>query len=60
MSSVQVAFWLEYYNIVLNNNTAKTNCYQMLFSLFFIIDNNTRFCLITQVFVSDKTSESYK
>jgi len=60
MSPAQVVLWLEYHDVVLNDNTAKTNCYQMLLSLFLIIDNNTRSCLIAQALVSDETTESYK
>jgi len=60
MSPAQVVLWLEYHDVVLNDNTAKTNRYQMPLSLFLIIDNNTRSCLIAQALVSDEMTESYK
>ncbi len=60
MSPAQVVLWLEYHDVVLNDNTAKTNRYQMPLSLFLIIDNNTRSRLVAQALVSDETTESYK
>src|SRR6266540_2884215 len=60
MSSTQIALWLEYHDVILNDNTAKTNHYQIPLSLFLTIDNNTRSCLVTQALMSDKTTESYK
>jgi len=60
MSPTQIAFWLEYYDVILNDNTAKTNCYQMPLLLFLAVDNNTRSRLVAQALVSDETTESYK
>src|SRR6266540_1436931 len=60
MSPTQIALWLEYHDIILNDNTIKTNRYQMLLSLFLAIDNNTRSRLVAQALVSDETTESYK
>jgi len=51
---------LEYYDVILNDNTAKTNRYQMPLSLFLAVDNNTRSRLVAQALVSDETTESYK
>src|SRR5438270_8677079 len=34
MSPSQIALWLEYHDVVLNDNTAKTNRYNMPLSLF--------------------------
>lgn len=42
MSPTQVALWVEYHDVVLNDNTAKTNRYQMPLLLFLVVDNNTR------------------
>ncbi|CAG8645386.1 20382_t:CDS:2 [Cetraspora pellucida] len=39
MSSDQIEQWLKFGDVVLNNNTAATNCYKMVFSLFLIVDN---------------------
>jgi hypothetical protein len=60
MSPTQIAFWLEYHDVILNDNTAKTNRYQMPLSLFLAIDNNTKSRLVAQALVSDETTESYK
>src|SRR6266496_5827830 len=60
MSPAQITLWLEYHDVILNNNTAKTNRYQMPLSLFLVIDNNTKSRLIAQALVSDETVESYK
>jgi len=42
MSPAQITLWLEYHDVILNDNTAKTNRYQMPLSLFLVIDNNTK------------------
>src|SRR6059058_1189653 len=60
MSPSQIALWLEYHNVVLNDNTAKTNRYNMPLSLFLIVDNNTKSRLVAQSLVSDKMVETYK
>ena len=60
MSPMQITLWLEYYNVILNDNTAKTNRYNMPLSLFIAVDNNTRLHIIAQALVSDETTESYK
>jgi hypothetical protein len=60
MNSSQIDLWLEYHDIIMNDNTHKTNCYQMPLSLFLIVDNNTRSRLVAQALVSDETTESYK
>ncbi|CAG8668959.1 2853_t:CDS:2, partial [Ambispora gerdemannii] len=60
MSPTQITLWLEYHDVILNDNTAKTNRYQMPLSLFLAVDNNTRSRLVAQALVSDETTESYK
>jgi hypothetical protein len=60
MSPTQITLWLEYHDVILNDNTAKTNRYQMPLSLFLAIDNNTRSRLVAQALMSDETTESYK
>ena len=51
MSSTQIALWLKYHDVILNNNTTKTNRYQMSLSLFLTVDNNTRSHLVIQILV---------
>ena len=60
MSLTQITLWLEYHDVILNDNTAKTNHYQMPLSLFLVVDNNTKSRLVAQALVSDETVESYK
>lgn len=60
MSPTQISIWLEYHDVILNDNTAKTNRYNMPLSLFLTVDNNTRSRLVAQALVSDETTESYK
>ena len=60
MSPEQVILWLEYHDVILNDNTAKTNRYQMPLSLFLIVNNNTKSRLVAQALVSDEMTESYK
>src|SRR2546426_686775 len=57
MSPSQIALWLEYHDVVLNDNITKTNCYNMPLSFFLIIDiyNNTKSHLVAQSLVSDET-----
>ncbi|CAG8442619.1 3408_t:CDS:2, partial [Cetraspora pellucida] len=59
MTPKQISLWLEYYNVILNNNTSKTNRYQMPLSLFFAVNNNIRSRFVVQALVFDKTVDSY-
>jgi hypothetical protein len=60
MSPTQVALWLKYHDVIMNDNTHKTNQYQMPLSLFLAVNNNTRSRLVAQALVSDEKTESYK
>jgi len=60
MFPTQISLWLKYHNIILNDNTTKTNRYEMPLSLFLVVDNNTRSRLVAQALMSDETTESYK
>jgi hypothetical protein len=60
MSPTQIALWMEYHDVIMNDNTYKTNRYQMPLSLFLAVDNNTRSRLVAQALVSDETTESYR
>ena len=59
MTSDQVNLWLKYYDVVINDNTARTNQYQMPFGVFVIIDNKGKTRLVCQVLASDKTLETH-
>ena len=59
MTPDQVNLWLKYYDVVINDNTARTNQYQMPFGVFVIIDNKDKTRLVCQVLVSDETLETH-
>ncbi|CAG8746628.1 13364_t:CDS:2, partial [Cetraspora pellucida] len=59
MSLGQVDLWLRYYNVVVNNNTARTNQYQMPLGLFIVIDNKCKTHLACQVLISDETIDTH-
>ena len=42
----QIVLWLKQYDVILNDNIAKTNWYQMSLSLFLAVNNNTRSRLV--------------
>ncbi|CAG8606893.1 15964_t:CDS:2, partial [Racocetra fulgida] len=45
------------HNIILNDNTAATNTYNLPLSIFAIVDNNFRSWIIAQAILPDETSE---
>ncbi|CAG8722378.1 33926_t:CDS:2, partial [Racocetra persica] len=47
-------------NIILHDNTSRTNKYNFPLSLFILIDNDGKSQLVVQAFLSDETQESYK
>ncbi|RHZ75962.1 hypothetical protein Glove_208g167 [Diversispora epigaea] len=55
MSPDQIDLWLKYYDVVINNNTAKTNQYQMLLGIFIIIDNKCKTRLVCQAKATEQT-----
>ncbi|EXX75372.1 hypothetical protein RirG_042450 [Rhizophagus irregularis DAOM 197198w] len=59
MSSDQVDLWLRYHDVVINDNTARTNQYQMPLEVFIIIDNKCKSCLVCQVLVSDESLDTH-
>ncbi|CAG8843288.1 18094_t:CDS:1, partial [Racocetra persica] len=40
ISSDQIEQWLKYGDVILNDNTAATNYYKMVLSLFLVVDNH--------------------
>ncbi|EXX54899.1 hypothetical protein RirG_230330 [Rhizophagus irregularis DAOM 197198w] len=59
MSPDQVDLWLRYHDVVINDNTARTNQYQMPLGVFIIIDNKCKSRLVCQVLVSDETLNTH-
>ncbi|CAG8620920.1 23074_t:CDS:2, partial [Racocetra persica] len=47
-------------DIVLNDNTTLTNTYNLLLSIFAVVDNNFKSRIIAQAVFPDETSESYR
>lgn len=62
MTSEQIIFWIKYHDvIIINDNTARTNIYNMPLSLFVgVLDNNERTRLLAQAIVNDETFETYQ
>jgi hypothetical protein len=60
MTANQIILWLHYSDVILHDNTARTNRYNYPLSLFILVDCNSKSCLGAQVFLNDKTQESYK
>ncbi|RGB33614.1 hypothetical protein C1646_761533 [Rhizophagus diaphanus] len=56
----QIVLWSYYSDVMLHNNTSRTNKYNFSLSLFIIVNNNGKSHLDAQVFLTDKTQESYK
>jgi len=60
MSPDQVQRWITYHDVILNDNTHKTNQYNMPLSLFVAVDNHFRTRLVAQALVNDETKETYE
>ncbi|CAG8801253.1 30923_t:CDS:2 [Gigaspora margarita] len=52
--------WAKFYNIIIHDNTTQTNKYNLLLSLFILINNQNKSRLAAQAFMQDKRQESYK
>src|SRR2546423_5262374 len=60
MNPIQVQLLIQYRDVVICDNTCKTNWYDMYLSLLIIVDNNTRTRLVCQGLSEDETSGSYQ
>ena len=60
MTANQIILWSRYSDVVLHDNTSRTNKYNYPLSLFVIVDNDGKSCLGTQDFLSDETQKSYE
>ncbi|CAG8683605.1 15628_t:CDS:1 [Cetraspora pellucida] len=60
MAPKQQELWQHYADIVLNNNTALTNTYNLPLSIFAVVNNNFKSWIVAQAILLDKTSESYR
>ncbi|RGB43899.1 hypothetical protein C1646_749110 [Rhizophagus diaphanus] len=52
--------WSNFYDIIIHNNTARTNKYNYLLSLFILIENYNKSRLAAQAFLQDERQESYE
>ncbi|EXX71211.1 protein FAR1-RELATED SEQUENCE 11-like [Rhizophagus irregularis DAOM 181602=DAOM 197198] len=60
MTPEQVVLWIKYHDIIINDNTAKTNIYSMPLSVFVGVDNNGRTRLLAQAVISNEIFETYQ
>ncbi len=59
MSPSQIELWAQYYDVIINDVTYKTNRYDMALSLFVAIDNHNCSRLVCQALVDDETTEAH-
>ena len=60
MSPEQRERWTKFYDIIIHDNTARTNKYNYPLSLFILIDNYNKSRLAAQAFLQDEREESYE
>jgi hypothetical protein len=60
MSPAQRERWLTFHDIIIHDNTARTNKYNYPLSLFILIDNYNKSRLAAQAFMQDERQESYE
>ncbi|CAG8610979.1 9589_t:CDS:2, partial [Cetraspora pellucida] len=53
-------FKARFYNVIINDNTCKTNKYMMPLSIFIVIDSNNKSCIAATAVVSDETVSTYE
>ncbi|GBC12716.1 protein FAR1-RELATED SEQUENCE 5-like [Rhizophagus irregularis DAOM 181602=DAOM 197198] len=60
MTENQIILWTRYSDVILHNNTSRTNRYNCPLSLFILVDNDGKSRLGAQAFLNDETQESYE
>ncbi|EXX62892.1 hypothetical protein RirG_157450 [Rhizophagus irregularis DAOM 197198w] len=60
MSPEQKKMWYRYHDVVINDNTCKTNKYSMPLSVFIIIDSDQRSRIVATAIVCDETVSTYE
>lgn len=60
MSPEQIILWMEFGDIILNDNTAKTNRYDMALSLFLCIDNHGSSRLVGCALTDDESADAHR
>ena len=59
MSPDQLETWYRYNDVILNDNTSKTNRYEMSLSFFVAIDNNMKSQIVAQALMDRETKDAY-
>src|SRR5437588_2647074 len=60
MTANQILLWSRYSDVILHDNTSRTNKYNYLLSLFILVDSDRKSRLGAQAFLNDETQESYE
>ncbi|CAB4393698.1 unnamed protein product [Rhizophagus irregularis] len=60
MSPQQVQLWMRFHDVVITDDTYKTNRYDMALSLFMIIDNHNRTRVVAQALIEDETDSTFQ
>ena len=60
MTSEQHILWLRYHDVIMHDNTCKTNRYNRPLSLFVTPDNNLKTRIVAQAIVDDESQLSYE
>ena len=60
MSPEQQILWLRYHDVIMHDNTYKTNRYDRPLSIFVTPDNNLKTRIVAQAIVDDETQFSYE
>jgi hypothetical protein len=60
MRPSQISLYQQYHDVVLNDNTHKSNRYNMYLSVTLVVDNHERSRLVATALLSDETISSYQ
>ncbi|EXX57767.1 hypothetical protein RirG_204050 [Rhizophagus irregularis DAOM 197198w] len=60
MSPQQVQLWIRFHDVVITDDTYKTNRYDMALSLFMVIDNHNRTRIVAQALIEDETESTFQ
>ncbi|CAB4438505.1 unnamed protein product [Rhizophagus irregularis] len=55
----QIETWCRYSDVIINDNTAKTNRYEMALSCFVAIDSNMKSRIVAQALIDRETKDAY-
>ena len=59
MTPDQMESWCRYSDVIINDNTAKTNRYEMALSFFVAIDVNMKSRIVAQALMDRETKDAY-